>query len=217
MDYLVLFLSVLVFCACLVLYMSLNMNSDLGDRSEIFVFRFLCRAFMIDICMQGCWAVSSHNPALFPRWFSWLVNAGDLTMTVLIITLWFFFILLKMTPYVYRRHFTRLKIMVLCLPAVLVWIMDIASIHTHAIFFINAKNEYVRGPLYNIHAGIALLYYIMTLIVLLAHRTRRTHTKAYIRMYMIFTLFPIVGGFLQVLYPKAPYTIITVTMAVFYL
>lgn len=217
MEYIKLFLIILVFCACLIIYMSATMNTDIGDHMEIRVFRLLCTSFVIEIFMQFMWTLIRMNPALFSTRLNSFINCADLVATGTIVCTWFFFIFLKMTPVEKRRELKKRTYVLIFLPLAVIWFIDIASLQTGWIFYVNAENEYVRGPYYALHAFFCFLYYLMTLIVLFARRTRRRYQRSYVRTYAVFTLFPIVGGILQILDGDVPFTVLTVTIAVFYL
>jgi diguanylate cyclase (GGDEF)-like protein len=193
------------------------MDTDIGDQTEIRIFGCLSGSFLIDVICQMIWTLIVAMPENFPRWLNWLVNLGDFLATGMIIFFWFIFIYLKMTPHEQRKKIKKSSMILICLPEIFLWVVNLLSLKTGWTFYINENNIYVRGPYYLIQVIVCVFYYASTILPLFRRRTRETYHRSYVKCYIIFTLFPAMGGLLQIWIGTIPFTIMTVTMAIFYL
>lgn len=91
------------------------------------------------------------------------------------------------------------------IPLAAVEVMNVLSFGNGWFFSIDEQNNYVRGPLYYVPTILAVLYMLVSFVMIIRHKKRSVlDTDLYKQLYrrlVLFPLFPFLGVFLQMLMP----------------
>ena len=83
-----------------------------------------------------------------PRAVLYLCCLADLVCTGFIVSFWYLFVDMRLTPRPLLEKRTRLTKFLRFSPVLLMTVLDFTSLWTHWVFYLDADGRYVRGSLY---------------------------------------------------------------------
>lgn len=204
------------FCVFIMITMIVHMNRNMGSELEVHNFRLAALSGSLCMLSQAIWMLGCGHIVPCPPIVNALVNFCDLTFTGMTVYYWFRFIECKSSQRVFDRN--RLMHLLTYVPLWTLILVNFLSLFTGWTFFINEQNEYVRGPLYAVQVIGSYSYYVMSLVVSLMGMAKGSLTERILsRQLLVFSMFPIVGGILQVIFGRLPFSISTVLISIYYL
>lgn len=205
-----------LFCVFIMLTMIIRMDRDMGSEEEVRKFRYAGISGSLCMAAQAVWMLGNSRVIPYPRILNSIVNCCDLIFTGTTVYYWFRLIECKSS----RKFFSsNAAVRVLSyVPIVFLSIVNVLSIGTGWIFTINDANEYVRGPFYSIQIFCSYIYYFLSLVLSVAGMRRGSVAERILsRQLLLFSLFPVFGGIMQILFGVFPFTVATVLLSIFYL
>lgn len=215
-DYAVAYLAQEVLCLGLILVMAVRMNRDVGAVDEIHLFRRLSVCSIAQIVFEMLWMLSWSLVPGMPRALQYLSCLSDLVCTGFIVFSWYLFVDMRLTPRPVLEKRTRLTRFLRFLPVFLMTVLDVSSLWTHAVFYLDAGGRYVRGELYLLHCVLIYCYFGAVLFLFGRYYGRANgRQRREIHLYMLFSSLLVVGGILQVTIGYAPFSMLFFTLGMF--
>lgn len=214
--YLATYISTCVMCALLFVYMAARMNRNLGDTMAIKIFRHIVMcAIIVIVAEMACMLIgAAHNAA--PRPVIIFANWADLYFSAATVYFMFRFVTLSINPDVQLDKYRPIRILFI-LPLVALLVLEIMSIKTGWVFFINEQENYERGPYYFIQAAVMFFYCFVAVFNLIYFSVKNPELHQTIAQMTGFLVYPVVGGTLQLFIQGVPFTIIAFTVGTFML
>ncbi len=208
------YLSVIISCAIMTIIIVTKMNRNLGSMDEIHAFTNLSVGSLLMMLTQSLWTISVLlNP--FPPLFNLYVNALDLIFASVV-----YYSLYRYTTISINRIFQRkekgwVRFLIL-LPLLIMSVFNYGSIYTHAVFYIGSDGTYQRGPLFLVHMGVCYLYFILSWVKIgvSLFQCKKEERRTILHL-LLFTCIPFLRGLLQVVSNSAPYTVMSISLAIF--
>lgn len=140
------------------------------------------------------------------------VNSVYHIFTIVVSYLWFLYAESEQES---RTISTKIGWAISMIPFMIDVILIICSYNQKLVFFINSLGEYERGKLYIVHIAICFFYIIFTSIKAFVRSFRKDNymKKDMLRNLAYFCIFPLIAGFLQVLFVGSPMISAGVTFA----
>ena len=200
-DYIALYLSVAFMCMALEFMMALKMNTNVVSTAEVVIFRRLTTFSITEILTQCLWLIDSAPRFQFPRPVQYGYNLIDLICTGLICYFWYRFVDMNLTPRENLLHRRKIETVFGNIPIITLVTVDCMSLLNHKVFYVSAAGNYIRGPWYFIQVACCFAYCLIVIITLIRSQIRHTLNRRIFLVYFVFTIFPSLGGILQVMLP----------------
>ena len=192
-----------IYCIIFAATVWFRLNSSIGSEHEVKQLRNMIYSYLGMLSTDVLWALTEDG-ILHP---SRLVNASFNAVTIMSIAcgcyFWFRFIEDRLNFAIpARKTLDRL----LALPLLLVCALDVISIFTGWIFYIDADNHYQSTSLFVIHTTVNY-FYLLIPTVCSAYRAVKTHSKqerAEYRTYALYMIAPLLSGALEEALPQVP-------------
>ncbi len=206
-----------VFCIIILLILLSQTGYSFGDERDVIYFRMLAISIIIQTASQGIWVFRSEIPIGFNQRAAYHLNLLDLLGMAGSVYWWFLYIFIQgqHKKFIEKKQ-AQLRAILFSIPFLFVVVFDTLSEFNNLVFYIDATNSYVRGPLYNVHVIICYGYYAASIVISTMRMLTgdRFEREFYMRL-TVFSLIPAIGGLLQVLLKNAPYAVMGNVLGVF--
>lgn len=202
-----------VYCIIFALTVWLRLNSNMGSEHEVRQLRNMIYSYLSMLATDICWALQEDGIIHMPH----LLNAALNAVVVMSIScgcyFWFRFI-------EDRLHFAfaaqKGVNALLKLPLLLVCVLDVASIFTGWLFYIDAGGHYQSTPFFGIHTAVNYFYLVVPTVYALyrAKKTRSKQEKAEYFTYALYMVAPLISGMLEEYFPHVPLLALNIFMMI---
>lgn len=198
MDYrmLLTYIIVDIFCLIIVWVIKQNITTDSGSELEVRMLRNSLWSYIV-FMIAGLAGLIAENTA-FPYFRSVVYASNMISLTCLDFSAFYWFLYVQLCV---NKEFMRTKLRILTyIPMLIVVVLCVSSPLTGWAFYINAENEYVRGPMFLFVSVIPLVYDVASSATAYYrgfHEKRSIKRKRYFN-YGSFIYFPLIASILQI-------------------
>lgn len=176
------------YCFVLALTILFSLNSNLGSEHEVQQLRNMIYSFLVMQVTDILWALMEGNTIRLPLLLNAVINALVIISVSCGCYFWFRFI-------EDRTHFSLLSKKKLdslvSLPLFIIIALDLISIFTGWMFYINGEGHFENGPWFDLQSLVNYTYLII-LTVISANRALHAHLKQEKSEYWTYTLYMLV-------------------------
>ena len=176
---------------------------NVNQQMRIIRFRNVVYGIMTILVLDMIWMLVER--AQFPGCIAvnYIVNAVFLGAGVLLGCMWYLYVLDTLGYHVPRKHSW-----IVLLPGLVFFALNVISIWTGWLFYINEENAYVRGPLFwlQVIGSIGMLFVSFFHILYCAIRKKRGVSGTEIRKLLGFYIIPVIGTLVSLPFPGMPGT-----------
>ncbi|MBQ9069665.1 MAG: diguanylate cyclase, partial [Eggerthellaceae bacterium] len=176
-----------------------QLSTDMGTEQEIGAFRSFIIGVLVFTFSNTVWVWINYGYLNIP---GWPFSMANLIAICVASYYWFKYIELRLNPELVATIQFRVASM---LPLAIAIALVLTTPFTGLVFSYEG-NEYIHGPLYSTMAVLALLYLIVAT-VHIATKVSKVHSpsqRSQYRTLMLFLLFPMMGGIIDVIVPNLP-------------
>ena len=192
-----------VYCILYTVTVLSRLNPSIGTAHEVRELRNMIYTYLGMLVTDILW-VLFENDIIVPSHF---INASVNALSIMLIALGCFFWYKFLDDRLHRAHRNRkLHDIVILIPITAICLIDVISIFTGWIFYIDAENKYQTTSLFNLQ-GIVNYFYLLIPTLNAAYRGIRAHTKSEQTEYLTYTIYmvaPLLGGLLEDTFPTVP-------------
>ena len=185
---------------CMIVWQSMH---NVNQQMRIIRFRNVVYGIMTILVLDMIWMLVER--AQFPGCIAvnYIVNAVFLGAGVLLGCMWYLYVLDTLGYHVPRKHSW-----IVLLPGLVFFALNVISIWTGWLFYINEENAYVRGPLFwlQVIGSIGMLFVSFFHILYCAIRKKRGVSGTEIRKLLGFYIIPVIGTLVSLPFPGMPGT-----------
>lgn len=198
MDYrmLLTYIIVDIFCLIIVWVIKQNITTDSGSELEVRMLRNSLWSYIIFMIAGLAGLITENTDSLYFRSIVYVSNIISLTCLDFSAFYWFIYVQLCV-----NKEFMKTKLRVFTyIPMLIVVFLCVSSPLTGWAFYINAENEYVRGPMFLFISVIPLVYDVASSATAYYrgfHEKRSLKRKRYFN-YGSFIYFPLIASVLQI-------------------
>jgi diguanylate cyclase (GGDEF)-like protein len=189
-----------VYCILFALTVWLRLNNSIGSEHEVRQLRNMIYSYLAMLVTDVLWALMEDNLLVLPRLLNAAINAVTVMAVVFGCYFWFRFI-------EDRLHFARRSLdTLLKLPLLIVCTLDVISIFTGWLFYIDAQGHFQNAPLFFLHTTTNYFYLLIPTGYSL-YRAARTHSRQDRSEYLTYALYmvaPLISGMLEDVFPLVP-------------
>ena len=218
LDYLIVYLEVIVIsvviCGCIYLYAS----RDLGGNREIVVFRWIVILLMIELLMDGITHTQYRGYLHLPRLVvGFMYSSYMFLLSGVLAFLWFLFAEMRIgTSF---RGKNRKWLLIALIPPIIVCFMSYASIKTGWFFSLDENGIYTRGPYWFVQSVLVYVYFFITTVhafIAARHATSKAR-KTDLYILSMFIIAPFIGALLQLVIGGHPFAGPSICIAILFI
>ena len=179
-----------------------KLNVNIGSEYEVRKLKGIIYAFWATLITDALWALDKANYIQLGKMFNSVVNGVSLVAVLLGCFLWFQFVEARLSP----RSLEKKKSVLLYLPFILTAALDLISVFTGWVFYINDSGEYTLGEFFAVQVLGCYLYLLIPTVksMVCAFKTRsKAHRVEYL-IYACYMLPSLISGFLEDVLPTVP-------------
>ena len=202
-----------IYCIIFAVTIWLRLNSSLGSEHEVLQLRNMIYSYLGMLVTDVFWAFTEDNVIHPPRLLNASVNAVTIISVACGCYFWFRFIEDRLHfPHAANRTLHTL----LKLPLLLLIVLDVASIFTGWLFYIDAQGHFQNTRLFGIHTAVNYFYLLIPTIyaVCRAVRTRSKQERAEDSTYALYMIAPLLAGMLEDRFPYVPLLALNIFMMI---
>lgn len=192
-----------VYCAVFAATVWFRLNSNIGSEHEVRQLRNMIYSYMGMLFGDILWALMEDGIIRLPHLLNAFVNAVSIMSIVCGCYFWFRFI-------EDRVHFAfasnKTLDALLVVPLLAVCALDLVSIFTGWIFYIDAQGHYQSTSLFVIHTTVNYFYLVIPTVysIYRAVRTRSKQDRSEYATYALYMIAPLLAGMLEEVFPHVP-------------
>lgn len=217
MDYLIVYLEILLLTLVYTTVMFVNVRSEMGNTWEVNIFRAflltLMLALVADAFTQAQYRGFMHMPShlvAFLYAFYMFMFSGVLPF------LWFVFVEMRLGTGLLRK---RAALVVSIIPLAIVSFMCFASMKTGWFFSVDEYGIYNRGEHWSVQVAVNYLYFLFTTIHAIIVARKETSSLLRKQYYVLatFLIAPFIGGLLQLYIGNHPFVAPATSIAMLFI
>lgn len=191
----------------------IRLNSNIGSEHEVRELRYMIYAYLGMLASDMMWALFEDG-TIVP---SYAVNITVNAVTIMSITLgcyfWYRFIDTRLHP---KRQRSRKHKILLAIPIMCICLIDVISVFTGWIFYINDKGHYDIGSLFWLQTVVNYYYLLIPTVMSIykAVRARSRDDRAEYIMYAAYMVAPLSAGMLEDVVPTVPILALNIFMII---
>ncbi len=192
-----------MYCAVFAVTIWLRLSSSLGSEHEVRQLRNMIYSYLVMLVTDILWAFMECGLLRLPRLLNAVINAVIIMSIVFGCYFWFKYI-------EDRLHFSfgssKLLNALLTVPLAVVCSLDLLSIRTGWIFYIDADGHYHDTELFYIHTMVNYFYLVIPTLysIYRACRTRSRQERSEYWTYALYMIAPLAAGLLEDCFPDVP-------------
>lgn len=211
----ILYAEVSTVCVLFLILIAIKTKKSVFLQSQRYLFLMVIISNMTLFILDAIWIFVDSKALPISLTMNWLLNGAYYALSGLVGYICFCF-----SENIQRSRFSydkRYQIAAL-LPAAILIILTIFSYQNQLLFYIDANNQYQRGPLYSVQVILSYGYVFFTAIHALIHsfRTKGYRRKIELRSLAFFAVPSIIAGMIQVFFPHYPVLCVGTTFAIMY-
>ena len=201
------------YCAVFAATVWLRLNSSIGTEHEVRQLRNMIYSYMGMLVTDILWALMEDGLIFLPHLLNAFVNAVTIMCVASGCYFWFRFI-------EDRAHFAfssrKLLDSLLTIPILVLCVLDLISIFTGWIFYIDAEGHYQSTSLFTIHTATNYFYLLIPTVysVWRAAKTRSRQERSEYRTYALYMIAPLIAGLLEDVFPLVPLLALNIFMMI---
>jgi magnesium-transporting ATPase (P-type) len=184
------------YCAIFAVTVWFRLNSSIGSEHEVRQLRNMIYSYFIMLVTDIVWALMEDGLIHMPRLLNAAFNAATVSAVACGCYFWFRFI-------EDRLHFpfaaNKTANMLLTVPLLVIFALDVCSIFTGWLFYIDEQGHYQATDWFTIHTVINYFYLLIPTIfsVRRAVQTRSHQERGEYRTYALYMIAPLISGLLE--------------------
>lgn len=181
----------------------LRLNSNLGSEHEVRQLRNMIYSYLGMLATDLLWALAEDGLIHPPRLLYAFINAITVISIACGCYFWFRFI-------EDRLHFARSGkkglYTLLTIPLLVVCLLDLISVFTGWLFYIDAENHYQSTPLFWFHTVVNYFYLLIPtgFSIYRAIKTQVRQERSEYLTYALYMIAPLIAGLLEDVFPLVP-------------
>lgn len=202
-----------IFCIVFAATIWLRLNNNMGSEHEVRQLRFMIYSYLGMLITDALWAFMEDGLISMPHLLNAFVNAVTIMSIVCGCYFWFRFIEDRLH---FRFATNKLLSVLLKLPLLIVCALDLISIFTGWIFYIDAAGHYESTSLFAIHTVVNYFYLLIPTVysIYRAFRTRSRQERAEYWTYALYMVGPLLSGLLEESFPHVPLLALNIFMMI---
>ncbi|MDD3485257.1 MAG: diguanylate cyclase [Atopobiaceae bacterium] len=215
MSVTVLYAEVCIICILFLLLIALKARRSAFPQSQRQSYLAVCFTNMLLFVVDACWIFVDSDAALSSPALNWLLNGLYYILGCLVSYFWFCY-----SESVQQSRFARDRRwhLVAFAPALILIALTFLTYWTHWLFYVDAANQYHRGPAYLLQVVVTYGYVILTATkaYVLSNRTNDYARRMELRTLSTFVVPSVITGVFQVLFPRYPILCVGNTFGLLY-
>ena len=202
------------YCIIFAVTIWLRLSSSLGSEHEVRQLRNMIYSYLAMLVTDILWALMEDDIIHLPRLLNASINAVVITSITCGCYFWFRFIEDRLHfAFAQRKTLDRL----LTVPLLVTCSLDVISIFTGWIFYIDAEGRYQSTELFLlVHTSVNYLYLLIPTVYAI-YRAMRTHSRlerAEYWTYALYMIAPLLSGLLEDTFPHVPLLALNIFMMI---
>ena len=205
MDYLIVYLEIIIICVVISTGIYIHTSRDLGSDREMIIFRWIIRILIAELLMDGLTQIQDQRFIYMPCLIVGILYSTYMFFLSGVLSyLWLIFAELRIGTVLKEK---RKYFIIAVIPAVVVGFMSYASIWTGWFFSLDEYGVYTRGPLWSVQSTLAYIYFAITTIhsIIAAREEESPSRKKELYILSAFIIAPIIGALLQLIIGGHPF------------
>lgn len=201
------------YCIVFAVTVWLRMNSSMGSEHEVRQLRNMIYSYVGMLSTDIFWALSEGGILSLPLRLNAFLNAVTIMSVACGCYFWFRFIEDRL-HFPLAAHKTLHAL--LCVPVLSLCALDLISIYTGWIFYIDAEGHYQSTSLFVIHTAVNYFYLVIPTSYSLyrACKTRSKQERAEYGTYALYMVAPLLSGLLEDTFPRVPLLALNIFMMI---
>ena len=201
------------FCCIFSVTLLLRLKSGLGLKHEIRTLRAILLLYIVMLVTDIFWALAEANIHIPSYYINAFINAVSITATALGCYCWFRFVGGRLDSIYTTKKALRVLFNV---PIIVICVLNMTSVFTSWVFFINSAGHYDYGPLFPLQEIITFFYLLVPTVDSLVHAVKtpvKSQRSEYIA-YAAYIAIPMTGVFFQDYIPNVPVFALSVLVVI---
>lgn len=211
----ILYAEVSVVCILFLLLISIKASKCVFLQSQRWGFLAVAVSNMLLFALDSVWIfVDSNTLSISPTW-NWLLNGTYYAVSGLMGYIWFCFSeTIQQSKFAKNKKYRAAAL----LPSLALIVLTVLSYRNHLLFYIDAGNEYHRGPAYSLQLVLAYGYVIFTAAkaYIRSFKADDYRKKMELRTVSAYIIPTLITGALQVFFPRYPILCVGNTLSILY-
>lgn len=202
-----------IYCIIFAITIWLRLSSSLGTEHEVRQLRNMILSYLGMLITDVFWALSENGTLHIPRLPYTVINAVTVISVACGCYFWFRFIEDRLH---FRFADSRLANLLLRLPLLFIISLDLISIFTGWLFFIDEQGHYQSTSLFEIHTAVNYFYLLIPTIcaVQRAWKARSRQDRGEYLTYALYMVAPLIAGVLEDVFPHVPLLALNIFMVI---
>lgn len=192
-----------VFCILYALTTFGHLNASMGSEHEVMKLRYMIECYIVFVISEIVWAACEAGLMQLPDKAYLTVNAVSIMALTMGCYFWMLFVESRLHP---KKNYSRTIDFITLAPALIVSLMDAASVFTNWMFTLDADGHYTSTGLFMVQGVVNFAYLLIPTaeFVVLSIATRsRDRRKEYLT-YAVYMIIPLAAGFFEDYFPNVP-------------
>lgn len=197
------------FCIILAVTMLLRLNANMGMKYEIKKLKELIFSFILVAGTDMIWALTEGKIIRPGLMLNAVVNGLSIAAVAAGCYFWFLFIEMRIRPGYVPKKITKILVSI---PAFFICILDLVSVFTKWVFYIDPEGRYSYGKFFWMQAVITYVYLIIPTVgsIICAVRTSSKNKRAECFSYATFMIGSLVIGIYEDKLPQVPLLVLAI-------
>ncbi len=211
----ILYSEVCAVCILSLLLISIKSGKSAFLQSQRHDLRLVALSNMLLFALDAIWIFVDSDMLPISMTKNWLLNSAYYALSGLLGYFWF-----RFSENIQQSRFTRdrkYKLLAF-LPALALIVLTLLSYWNHLLFYIDANNQYQRGPAYSLQLLLSYGYVIFTAAkaYIGSFKAVNYRKKIELRALSYYIIPTIIAGTLQVVFPRYPILCVGNTLSILY-
>ena len=180
-----------------------QITHSVSQQMNRILFRYVVFGNMTILCLDIIWMLVEGQTFPGARFLNNIINAIYLGAVVIMGGIWYLYVLECL-----NYKLTRKLVLSVLFPGIVFMVLNLISMKTGWIFYINENNQYIRGPLFFLQTIAALLNLFVSMIhlIIFYFKPQTKISKANILKLMSFYIVPFLGTLFSLPFSGMPGT-----------
>ena len=205
-----------IYCMVFAFILLFRLNSNMATEHEVKELKYMVISYIVMVIADIIWALSEDSIIPFWHYPAAAVNSVTLMSVAAGCYFWFKFIEDRLSSsYAPSKTINILT----AIPLIAVCILDVISIFTGWVYYIDANNEFMTGPLYILHAIVDYAYLLVPTVNSI-YKACTTDSRILRHEYIAYSAYmvaPLIAGLLEDYIPTVPILTLNIFLVIYYL
>lgn len=188
-------------------------NLNLGSEYEVRELKYIIYSFFVVLVTDIFWALTEGNMIEPPKVLNALINGISISAVLAGCYYWYKFVEYRLAS----KYANEKKLNILMsIPALVTVGLNLISVFTGWVFYIDANDHYTYGPLFILQSVVCYFYLLIPTVKSLS-RSLKTNSKIQRREYLIYASYmvaPLMAGILEDVMPEVPILYLNMFMVI---